>query len=346
MIKSLTSLRGIFILFIFLHHCRHLYVGGGTMAVAFFFVLGGFSMAIGYKERAMHPGFNYKNYLTRRCIKFYPLHWLCLLASLPLVSFSLLKVPVFFVNAALLQSLVPVKGVYFSFNMVSWYLANTMFFSVFFPFIFRIIVRASTKKRILIATLLVFLYLVIAISLPQKWYHAILYVNPIMRFFDFIFGVFLAVMFWQVKDMSWFQSRNNISQLVIIFVIAILVIESYLLPENIQMIAPVYWPFVAILILLAPLYEVNSNGGGGIVESRILQRLGELSFTIFLTHQLVIRYSKLVLDKIQFFDNNIVFICLTFILTLIVSIIVEKYILKPITQWLTKRNQRFMIARS
>lgn len=44
MIKSLTSLRGIFILFIFFHHCMNLYPGGGSMAVTFFFVLGGFSM--------------------------------------------------------------------------------------------------------------------------------------------------------------------------------------------------------------------------------------------------------------------------------------------------------------
>ena len=40
MIKSLTSLRGIFILFIFLHHAG-VYVGGGSMAVAFFFVVSG-----------------------------------------------------------------------------------------------------------------------------------------------------------------------------------------------------------------------------------------------------------------------------------------------------------------
>lgn len=66
MIKSLTSLRGIFILFIFFHHCLHLYPGGGTMAVAFFFVLGGFAMTLGYKDKIMKEDFNYKQYLTRR----------------------------------------------------------------------------------------------------------------------------------------------------------------------------------------------------------------------------------------------------------------------------------------
>lgn len=63
MIKSLTSLRGIFILFIFFHHCLNIYPGGGSMAVAFFFVLGGFSMTLGYKERVLNSEFSYKQYM-------------------------------------------------------------------------------------------------------------------------------------------------------------------------------------------------------------------------------------------------------------------------------------------
>ena len=55
MIKSLTSLRGLFILFIFFHHCLGLYPGGGSMAVAFFFVLGGYSMTLGYKDKVIKP---------------------------------------------------------------------------------------------------------------------------------------------------------------------------------------------------------------------------------------------------------------------------------------------------
>ena len=81
MIKSLTSLRGIFILFIFFHHCLDIYPGGGTMAVTFFFVLSGFSLTLGYKDRVLQPEFCYTQYITRRCIKFYPLHWLCLLSA-------------------------------------------------------------------------------------------------------------------------------------------------------------------------------------------------------------------------------------------------------------------------
>ena len=152
MIKSLISLLGIFILFIFLHHAG-LYPGGGTLAVAFFFVLSGFSLTLGYKDRVFLSEFSYKQYLTRRCVKFFPLHWITLLADIPLVlmmSFHWWLIPVFFINAALLQSLVPVKEVYFSFNAVSWFLADILIFALLFPFLLKDICRRTEKQRIAI----------------------------------------------------------------------------------------------------------------------------------------------------------------------------------------------------
>lgn len=91
MIKSLSSLRFIFILFIFLHHCRG-YVGGGSMGVAFLFVLGGFCMALGYKEKVLRDDFKYSQHLTRRLIKFYPLYWLCLFAVIILAAITSIPV--------------------------------------------------------------------------------------------------------------------------------------------------------------------------------------------------------------------------------------------------------------
>ena len=176
MINSLTSLRGIFILFVFFHHCLELYPGGGTMAVAFFFVLGGFSMTLGYNDKVLQPGFSYKNYLNRRFIKFYPLHWLCILAILPwsIQTYKGLSLPVFFANASLIQTWFPVMSVYFSFNAVSWYLADTVFFAIMFPLVFKWIVKAGAMGRVWIVILIVSLYALIVVLLPKDLYHAIL----------------------------------------------------------------------------------------------------------------------------------------------------------------------------
>ena len=200
MIKSLTSLRFIFILMIFFHHAGK-YAGGGSLAVTFFFVLGGFCMTLGYKDRLFAESFCYKNYFLRRCIKFYPLHWICLLVSLlSITAFNYSKVPIFVVNAALLHSWIPIKDVYFSYNSLSWYLADTMFFAAVFPFLLKWIVSFQNRAKVVILILISLCYVAIASAIPQDWYHAVLYVSPYMRLFDFIFGIFLSLFYLEIKN--------------------------------------------------------------------------------------------------------------------------------------------------
>ena len=74
--------------------------------------------------------------------------------------------------------------------------------------------------------------------------------------------------------------------------------------------------------------------------------LGELSFIIFMIHQIVLRYATLVFNKILHFENDIINIVITLGLTILLSLMVEKYILKSITQCLKKRIQPSMTARS
>lgn len=263
MIKGLTSLRGIFILFIFFHHCLNLYAGGGSLAVAFFFVLGGFGLTLGYIDRVTKTDFSYRHYLTKRIVKFYPLHWICLLAALPLslLSFKVKQLPILAINAALLQTWVPIKGVYFSYNMVSWYLADTMFFAIVFPFLLRWIVRASSKGKVLIALCFVAAYTVMVIFIPANMHHAILYISPFMRLTDFVLGIYLALSFLKLKEKPLAFLKESASAQVLIFaLITLLVIESCVLSEETVLYAPVYWLLVALLILGVSLSEVVWGG--------------------------------------------------------------------------------------
>jgi peptidoglycan/LPS O-acetylase OafA/YrhL len=235
----------------------NIYPGGGSMAVTFFFVLGGFAMTLGYKDKITNDEFNYRQYLTRRCIKFFPLHWLCILAVMPLalLSFTWLDVPKLALNAALLQTWVPIQKWYFSFNWVSWYLANTMFFAVVFPFVFRSIAGASSKGKGLIAAVMAIIYVVVTVSIPEEKYHAILYISPYMRLMDFVFGIFLALGYLKLKERQSFKWNSVVNQVVVFSLIAILFFESYLLSKTARLIAPVYWIPVALLILIASLSD-------------------------------------------------------------------------------------------
>ena len=262
MIKSFTSLRGIFILFILFHHCLDLYPGGGSMAVTFFFILGGFSMTLGYKDKVTKPDFNYRQYITRRCIRFYPLHWLCLLAALPvaLISFNWKLIPLLFINATLTQTLIPLKEAYFSFNAVSWYLSDTLIFALIFPFIIRLILGATLKGKIVFCTILAAIYASIAIVIPSDWYHYILYICPFVRITDFVFGIFLALGYEELKERHCsFLNKGVLCQIIVLFLIVFLVLESCLLQGNARVFAPVYWFPIAVMLLIASLS--NTNGG-------------------------------------------------------------------------------------
>ena len=344
MIKSLTALRGIFILFIFFHHAG-VYPGGGSMGVVFFFVLSDFSMTLGYHNRVFSDDFSYKQYLTRRAIKFYPLHWITLLANIPLTLMSALHwwlVPLFFVNAALLQTIVPVQEFYFSYNAVSWFLADILFFAVVFPFIIRKIAVMSRKKRALMMLVGFTLYgiiLLISYQLPDGVMKGIVYISPFVRLFDFVFGILIGIDFLSLKEKPITNIFNKYGLSItvgIVVVIFLLVIESFILSERITLIAPLYWPLTAVLIMIAALPDKLN-----LLENKLLLRLGECSFTLFLVHRLVLRYTSKLLD----INNTIIYLSLCLVLTIVLSLLIERYILKPVTQWLTKRIQPSMTAR-
>lgn len=344
MIKSLTALRGIFILFIFLHHAG-VYPGGGSMGVVFFFVLSGFSMTLGYHNRVFSHEFNYRQYLTRRAIKFYPLHWITLFGNIPLTLLSALHwwlIPLFFVNAALLQTLVPIQQVYFSYNAVSWFLADILFFTVVFPFVFRKITAMTRKQRgimMLVGFALYGFILYVSFYMPESVMKGIVYISPFVRLFDFVFGILLGLDFLYLKEKPVSKQFNELGGALlfgILTITALLVIESFMLSETMTLIAPLYWPLTAVLILIAALPDQLK-----LLENKILIRIGECSFTIFLVHRLVVRYTS----KLLVIDSVIVYVLFCLVVTIVLSLLVEKYILNFITQWLTKRIQPSMTAR-
>ena len=324
------------------------------MAVTFFFVLGGFVLTLGYKDKVLQPDFSYKQFILRRCIKFYPLHWICLgvalILSVSTMQFGLKDVPILFLNAALVQTLIPIGTVYFSFNAVSWYLADTMFFALVFPYIFKCIIQFNAKDRFLFVFSIVIAYLLVMYYVPTDHYHDILYINPIIRTTDLIYGIMLALCYLKLKEetfvISVIKRYSSFLYCLAFIIIGLLVWESCILDKPSRMVAPVYWPLVGTLLLSVSLADLNTVFGGGYnwLKNKFIQRIGDISFAIFLIHQLVLRCSTILFDSFEI-SQNIFYVIFTFIVTLIVSYIVDCYVIKSITKWLTKRIQPSMTAR-
>ena len=189
MIKEFSFLRVVLISIIFLHHIG-VYQGGGAIAVCCFFILSGFCSAISYKDKVISPHFNYLKYILSRCVKYYPVHWLTLILFIFLLQGGALgSLKYFMVNASLLQSWIPQMSVYFSYNAVSWYLCNTIFFVAVLPIILKLLVKQSNRILIFLGAGLIVSYLCIFIFIPEEYYHSILYINPLTRLLDFTLGL-------------------------------------------------------------------------------------------------------------------------------------------------------------
>ena len=89
MIKSLTPIRFALCMMIFAHHAYG-YAGGGAAAGAAFFMLSGFCLTLGYKNRIVNGDFDAFGFLKKRLAKFYTIHLITFIAYI-LIAFSLGK---------------------------------------------------------------------------------------------------------------------------------------------------------------------------------------------------------------------------------------------------------------
>ena len=263
MIGAFNSLKGILALMIFVHHL-HLYDGGGSLAVAIFFMLGGFLSTLGYREKIVSTSFNYKNYLTSKAIKFYPMHWLLLLVAVPLIFYSgghiLNNLCLLGINTTLLQSWIPIPTVYFSGNAVSWYLSDTLAFVAVFPFLLRWMLSGTKQSKILVTIAIAAIYALCWIFLPHDYTHRFFYISPIFRIIDYMVGMAAALYYLEVKDKQSVKNfvSTHVTQLNLFACVcfATLIAISFV-NKQVVLHSVVYMPISVILFIIIAL-----TGGG------------------------------------------------------------------------------------
>ena len=273
---TLQSLRFVFVMMIFMSHFAYHGISpfdaGGDSGVAFFFLLSGFTMSMGYGRSIADGSFRFGHYLRRRLLKVYPLHLLCLL--LFLVLFRPLLDAILPLNALLLQSWIPDSAYYFSYNSVSWFLSSLLFSYLLFPIAYR-------KANPLVLAVLLLCCLAVYMLVPYDRVNALLYVSPLMRFVDFFLGIMLYKLYCTRKDVTipgWAE--------VSIVVLLVLTLWAYPYTDEKLRNAPLYW-----LVLLPLIFGFTRQGGpvSKLLQHRALQWLGSLSMPIFLLHPMIFR---------------------------------------------------------
>ncbi len=351
MIKPLISLRFLFAVLVFLHHlgfiigpdnkfrdlyCK-LFADAGPVGVCFFFILSGFILTYVYQEKIIHKKIKIKNFYLLRFTRIYPLYFISLLLAIPLKIELLLTdyktwLLVFSEHLVMIQSFVPIREHYFSFNMVSWCISNELFFYLAFPFLIFLFSKINFKKK-----LLLFVFVSIGLSLliyilPSRLYHALIYINPCIRIFDFILGIILYDVYKQLHSIS--KSKATLFELASIVFLVIMYIVGIFLPQVIRY-SIYYWLPVSFLILV---FAMQNGKISSLLSNKLLMILGGLSYGFYISHYLIIKYVTWLNRRFEVIDSTILLIIFIFLLSLICGYFAYSYIENPINKLLRKRK--------
>jgi len=338
MIRTLQSLRFLFIGMIFLSHFSYgsipAFDFGGDCGVAFFFILSGFNISCGYGERLLNHEVPFRTYFLKRIIKLYPLHLLCLLAFLTICilrqkDFDVLPI---LLNVLLLQSWIPLSEYYFSANGVSWFLSDIVFCYLLFPFLYAIVSRSSWKKLTYSCMAITIIYAFFTYLIPSDKARAFVYIFPLTRTLDFSLGVITFKIYQQLRTIKLSGSTTLIQ--LSPFVLLIL---NWFLYQQVDIrirLACLFWLNGILFVLIFALYDQQGGSVIRFLHSRILQELGRISFILFLIHPLTIYAGIRSSVHLGISMNYGTALAITFILTVITAWLIEHYLQEPVTHWL------------
>ena len=307
MIETLQSLRFIFFVMIFMSHFEYdglpAFDAGGDCGVSFFFILSGFVLSSAYGNKVSSDGFRYRQFMARRVKKLYPLHLLCLLAFvvINIRSMDAGTLVRLLPNLLLVQSWIPSAGFYFSANAVSWFLSDILLCYSVFPVVFRAVRRMTPAALAGAWAAVLAAYAVLLCNIPDAMTNAIVYVFPPVRTVDFAIGVTLwRVAVWLKKRrIAVFESRltATAAELAVFAALAMtLAAHPYV---NLQIrTACLFWPVnVAIILLFA--CERQGGAVAWLLRRNPLIWLGNISFPLFMVHQMAISITLAVLLRLS-----------------------------------------------
>ncbi len=312
-LDALTSLRFFAAVMIVIHHSVGLFGfkidqipfflwGQG---VSFFFVLSGFILAYVYPKLETWP--EIRRFWRARIARIWPALLTSFLLAYWLLSLSW-DSKTGLANLFMINAWIPFPIYFFSYNSPSWSISTEFFFYLAFPFLIYQWDKTWLVKLLVSCVIVVFLIQVSNwLKLPDYasindgsiTRTSLLYIHPASRIFEFIFGIFVAHQ-WrkQVGRVQWSESRASLYEICVILLAGA---SMHFIPVLAGGVSKT-WPNTSVLVWLYPsgsmfafglLIYVMAMGRGRItawLSHPMLVLLGEISFSLYLLHQILLRY--------------------------------------------------------
>jgi peptidoglycan/LPS O-acetylase OafA/YrhL len=311
-LDSLTALRFIAAAMIVVSHSAgkfnldpHMTIESLPLAqgVSFFFVLSGFILTYVYKDLAglkqtMH-------FLAARVARVWPVFFFSAVVTYFLTPVSMLpKTPIdtitiFTSQFFMLHGWVPQRLFYFSLDTPSWSISTEFFFYLAFPLLILNLRKTWLTKLILVAALPVLLiclcqwyHLPIVGGEKQASSHALLYINPLSRIFEFYLGMLTCLTLTKLRTFRFNPLLVTAAELCSLAVIAGVLcnIEPWLFASGITTAVPalsVYLKYCGnALGYVALILAVGLERGylSKLLRLPALILLGEVSYSVYLLH--------------------------------------------------------------
>ncbi len=318
----------------------------GFIGVTFFYVLSGFILNFGYAQRMSEKSVRNADFLFFRFARLYSVHFLFLVAAIPLNlalfgGHGVFGMGLFGVNALLLQGWYPHQGVYSSFNQVSWSLSDEMFFYCVFCLL------VGLGRRALFILLAVALFAVAA-SMAACHYNAcsslfsqwLFYINPLFGLVNFLIGVMLSRIYCARLDQAplFPPYVKHLSVVALFFMVFVALVAEVDISYRYDLF------YVVPMALI-----VYSFAEGRHVFPGSIKFLGHASFVFYMSHLLVMRYFDLYAGTAEVSGvwAGLVFVGMLG-LCLVLSGLVYQYYERPINQklrgyWTAWRTRRDLV---
>lgn len=332
MIRSLTSLRFLFAIMIFMHHYKvndSSLFPEGYLGVTFFFILSGFVLSLNacrYNLQAER-----KEFILKRLSKLYPLHLLCL--CIALFSGSVFICKQIILNVLLLQSWTP--RACFSYNAVSWCLSDQIFFYICFPFLVYVLQKLTLRMQFCYVLIQIVLILIASLIVPPKYNHFIFYICPLVRLSDFILGIILCNIYRYVVDRQLIartRFKANTCETISILILFLFIFISGYVPQFYRY-GLFYWIPMSLLIMTFAYFDKCGGWFSSLLSHHILVKLGSASFCFYMLHLLCFRLRSIVtISEIWQIECFVLFVFVS-----ILSLLCHKYFERPIDKYLRRK---------
>lgn len=312
-LPALQGLRGLAILAIMASHAnlisnvagKNMLESLGGFGVECFLLLTGYLMSHWHLESGIAAVTMREKigYAMRKLRRYYSLHIVMLIVALPLAAKSLyhgslaawVALPL---NILLLQNWVPRSSVYFSYNGVSWYLSLQLALLVMAPGTLQWLGKLRRRSVVSLFVGILLLQWILALTvtnrMPAQVSHWLVYVLPLTRWFDFVLG---GLLYRFLRDFRSPRVSLLDSWLMLLTFMAIVPMAlSTGGGTRSEIYSVALWSLPCLIILRHLVAEPDMITS--VFSSWPMVWLGNISFELFLIHQMVLRYVEIIGRKV------------------------------------------------